>query len=74
MVTKRYSKILDEDRRNLAVEMEQKFHQRGSIASTPTSPAETPASLDADELATILSNNPNLLMQVLQSVQFADPR
>ena len=75
MVTKRYSKILDEDRRSLAAEMEAKFYQRGdSIPSIPIALAETPTALDANAIATLLAGNPNLLIKVLQSVQFANPR
>ena len=73
MVTKRYAHILDEDRRNLATEMEAAFYQGGgSIKPTLAPEVQAPASLDANALASILSANPDLLIQVLQSVQSAN--
>jgi len=74
MVTKRYAHILDEDRRNLAAEMEAKFYRGGgAITLAPTPTLETPPSLDVNAIAALLTNNPNLLIQVLQSVQSANP-
>ncbi|MDO4568713.1 MAG: tyrosine-type recombinase/integrase [Clostridia bacterium] len=71
MVTKRYAHILDEDRKSLAAEMEAKFYQgSGSIEAAPA-PKAAPA-IDAASLASLLASNPDLLTQVLQSVQFAN--
>ena len=73
MVTKRYAHILDEDRRNLAAEMEAKFYQgNGTVHSVPAPIIETPASLDVNAIAALLGSNPNLLMQVVQSIQSAN--
>ncbi len=73
MVTKRYAHILDEDRRNLATEMEAAFYQGGgSIKPTSVPEVQAPPSLDANTIASILSANPDLLIQVLQSVQSAN--
>jgi cobalamin-dependent methionine synthase I len=73
MVTKRYAHILDEDRRNLAAEMEAKFYQgNGTVSSVPTPIIETPASLDVNAIAALLGSNPHLLMQVVQSIQSAN--
>lgn len=72
MVTKRYAHILDEDRRSLAAEMEDKFYQGGgAIKVAPAPAAETPP-LDTNALAALLANDPNLLIKVLQSVQSAN--
>lgn len=76
MVTKRYAHILDEDRKNLAAEMEASFYRNGGAAApvlpTPkpelVSPPASPLS-DAAAIASLFQNNPNLLMEVLQSVQ-----
>lgn len=76
MVTKRYAHILDEDRKNLAAEMEASFYRNGGAAApvlpTPKpEPTSSPASPlpDAASIASLFQNNPNLLMEVLQSVQ-----
>lgn len=63
MVTKRYTDILDENRQTLAAEMEQKFYQ----TELQTKAGKPP--LDAGALAAMLKENPELLRQVLQSVQ-----
>lgn len=78
MVTKRYAHILDEDRKNLAGEMEQNFYQnrkeKGTSATALAMPAAQAAPpLDANAIATALASNPDLLMKVFQSVQFANP-
>lgn len=73
MVTKRYAHILDEDRRNLATEMEAAFYQGGGSIKPTTAPAvQPPASIDVNALASMLSENPALLMQIVQSVQSAN--
>lgn len=72
MVTKRYAHTLDEDRCSLAAEMETKFYQ-GSGAVNPISiPASEAPQIDANEIATLIANNPDLLTQILQSVQTAN--
>ena len=75
MVTKRYAHILDEDRRTLAAEMEKQFYQTAGNLDAPK-PVEqpTPAApvIDASALATLLTSNPELLAQVLQSIQSAN--
>ncbi len=56
--------------------MEAKFYRGGgaiTLAPTPTPTPETPSSLDVNAIAALLTNNPNLLIQVLQSVQSANP-
>ena len=74
MVTKRYAHILDEDRKNLANEMEKKFYQGdGKAAATEDMPNSQPAlTLDAKSIASLLTSNPDLLIQVFKSVQFAN--
>ena len=74
MVTKRYAHILDEDRKNLADEMEKKFYQSGGKAVTTEvlSNAQPDITLDANTLASMLTSNPDLLMKVFQAVQFAN--
>ncbi len=84
MVTKRYAHILDEDRRSLAVEMEAKFYQNGAdvppdppVPAVSQKPEAEPApsavpALDENALASLIAANPNLLIKVLQSVQFAN--
>ena len=85
MVTKRYAHILDEDRRNLATEMEARFYQEegraNSIAPAPAraKPAPRPAetvdeapALDVNALAALLAKDTSLLVKVLQSVQSAN--
>lgn len=75
MVTKRYAHILDEDRRTLAAEMEKQFYQTAGNLDAPK-PVEQPAPaapvIDAPALATLLTSNPELLAQVLQSIQSAN--
>jgi integrase len=75
MVTKRYAHILDEDRINLADEMEKEFYKsRGKAVAPKGKPDAQPApALDAKSIATLLTSNPDLLMKVFQSVQFANP-
>ena len=75
MVTKRYAHILDEDRINLADEMEKEFYKGGGKAVAPKDiPDAQPApALDAKTIASLLTSNPDLLIQVFQSVQFANP-
>jgi len=75
MVTKRYADILDEDRKNLAREMEKKFYKSDvEAAETEDKPNLHPVpTLDASTIASLLASNPDLLEKVLQSVQFADP-
>lgn len=65
MVTKRYAHILDEDRRTLANEMEEKFYRAAKTAE------EEKAQQDISELVALLSANPDLLTQVMQSIQSA---
>ncbi len=87
MVTRRYAHILDEDRRHLSNEMEKKFYKKDKAskdklpvrtkpasepAPIPKATQETPPALDVNAIAAALTSNPNLLMQVLQSVQFAN--
>ena len=84
MVTKRYAHILDEDRRNLAAEMEASFY-RGT--ASPPEPSPAPAArreaeaqpaqvaavkLDENALASLIAASPDLLIKVLQSVQLAN--
>ena len=64
MVTKRYADILDEDRQILAAEMEKKFYQ------TAIDVGAAKPSVDASAITAMLKENPELLRQVLQSVQF----
>ena len=74
MVTKRYAHILDEDRQNLASEMEERFYQnKGKL----TVPKEMRSEIkteneDLNKLATMITSNPELLMKVLESVQNAN--
>ena len=76
MVTKRYAHILDEDRQNLASEMEERFYQnKGKL----TVPKEMRSEIkteneDLNKLATMITSNPELLMKVLESVQNANNR
>lgn len=81
MVTKRYAHILDEDRKNLAAEMEASFYQDSGKASkaaltpakTETSPAQAAApAIDVNALAALLAKDTSLLVKVLQSVQLAN--
>lgn len=75
MVTKRYAHILDEDRRTLAAEMEKQFYQTSGNLDAPK-PVEQPAPaapvIDTSALAALLASNPELLTQVLQSIQSAN--
>ena len=75
MVTKRYAHILDEDRKNLADEMEEKFYKSGGkAAATEATPSQQPAiTLDANSIASLLTSNPDLLTQFFKSIQFANP-
>lgn len=74
MVTKRYAHILDEDRQNLASEMEERFYQnKGKL----TAPKEMSSEIkteneDLNKLAAMITSNPELLMKVLESVQNAN--
>lgn len=76
MVTKRYAHILDEDRQNLASEMEERFYQnKGKL----TVPKEMRSEIkteneDLNKLAAMITSNPELLMKVLESVQNANNR
>lgn len=81
MVTKRYAHILDEDRKNLASEMEASFYQDGgktskaalTPAKTETPPAQAAAPvMDVNALAALLAKDTSLLVKVLQSVQLAN--
>ncbi|MCC8076894.1 MAG: tyrosine-type recombinase/integrase [Oscillospiraceae bacterium] len=79
MVTKRYAHILDEDRRSIASQMEERFyHNAGNIDPIEPKPVpeenKAPATptLDANALASLLTSNPELLAQVLKSVQLAN--
>ena len=72
MVTKRYAHILDEDRRNLATEVEEKFYQsKSTMTPPPALPVPGAPAVDASAIAAALNSNPNLLIQILQSVQLA---
>lgn len=78
MVTKRYAHILDEDRKNLASEMETSFYREGGMIANPTSvriPAPVQAApyiVDVNALAALLAKDTSLLAKVLQSIQFAN--
>lgn len=72
MVTKRYAHILDEDRRTLASEMEQKFYQRNGSLTANANSADTTTSMDVSAIANLLTTNPDLLTKVLQSIQSAN--
>ena len=81
MVTKRYAHILDEDRKNLAAEMEASFYQDSSKTSTAaltpakteTAPVQAAApAIDVNALAALLAKDTSLLVKVLQSVQLAN--
>ncbi|MDD3212127.1 MAG: hypothetical protein PHY64_00510 [Eubacteriales bacterium] len=78
MVKKRYAHILDEDRKNLASEMEASFYREGGMSANQT-PVRNPAPVqaappivDASALAALLAKDTSLLAKVLQSVQFAN--
>ena len=72
MITKRYTHILDEDRRNLAAQVEKEFYQNKRTAKTVPVENETDApAVDANAIAAVLASDPNLLIEVLKSVQFA---
>ena len=78
MVTKRYAHILDEDRKNLASEMEASFYREGSMSANPApvlvpAPAQAVSPIvDVNALAALLAKDTSLLAKVLQSVQFAN--
>lgn len=72
MVTKRYAHILDEDRRTLASEMEQKFYKGNNGLTANSKSADNPASMDVSVIANLLTSNPELLTKVLQSIQSAN--
>ena len=65
MVTKRYAHILDEDRKNLANEMENSFYRAKAKESSSGLSPEMQSAID------LIQNNPDLL-KVLQSIQFAN--
>jgi len=67
MITKRYAHILDEDRKNLANEMEATFYKNDSFRTDEAK--QTAPALDANQIAAMLSQNPNLLVQVFQTIQ-----
>lgn len=74
MVTKRYAHILDEDRQNLASEMEERFYQNKGKLTVPkemSSEIKT-ENEDLNKLAAMITSNPELLMKVLESVQNAN--
>ena len=62
MVTKQYSRIWDEDRRHLAQKMEKKFYG----GSEPEQQNPPP---DLQQLAALLQGNPELLSELLESLQ-----
>lgn len=67
MITKRYAHIIDEDRRKLAEEMDANFYgnKKEDEPQTDTSP-------ELDAMLEAFKSNPELLKQVLQTVQFAN--
>jgi Phage integrase family. len=70
MITRRYAEIIDEDRKKLADEMETAFYKNDSFRSDKAQQAMQPTpALDANQIATMLSQNPNLLVQVFQTIQ-----
>lgn len=74
MVTKRYAHILDEDRQNLASEMEERFYQNKGKLTVPkemSSEIKT-ENEDLNKIAAMITSNPELLMKVLESVQNAN--
>ncbi len=71
MVTKRYAHIMDEDRIVLASEIEEKFYQRHAVASEPLSQQKS-SEFDTNALVSMITNNPELLTKILQSVQSAN--
>ena len=74
MVTKRYAHILDEDRQNLASEMEERFYQNKGKLTVPTEMSSEikTENEDLNKLAAMITSNPELLMKVLESVQNAN--
>lgn len=66
MITKRYAHIVDEDRRKLAEEMEVNFYGGKNVEEKK----ETTS--DVEALIQLCESNPNLLKQLLQSVQLAN--
>lgn len=71
MVTKRYAHILDEDRRALANEMEEKFYNAFPTKQAQIS-RDNKSNIDADEIAAMIASNPELLTKILQSIQSAN--
>ncbi len=78
MVTKRYAHILDEDRKNLASEMEVGFYREGGMNANQTpvrnpAPAQVvPPIVDVGALAALLAKDTSFFAKVLQSVRFAN--
>lgn len=74
MVTKRYAHILDEDRQNLASEMEERFYQNKGKLTVPKEMGNEikTENEDLNKLAAMITSNPELLMKVLESVQNAN--
>lgn len=74
MVTKRYAHILDEDRQNLASEMEERFYQNKGRLAVPKEMGNEikTENEDLNKLAAMITSNPELLMKVLESVQNAN--
>ena len=72
-MTKRYAHILDEDRLALANEMEEKFYN-AVLTKQAQIDRDNKSNIDADEIATMISNNPELLTKILQSIQSANKR
>ncbi|MDD3410137.1 MAG: tyrosine-type recombinase/integrase, partial [Eubacteriales bacterium] len=82
MVTKKYAHILDEDRKNLAAEMEASFYQENgaarqraaSEAADDQSPISEPApQIDVVAIAAMLAKDPSLMNQVVQSIPMFSP-
>lgn len=75
MVTKRYAHILDEDRKKLSVDMEASFYQGNVPPEKKAEPSKVaPASPDVSALTALLAANPELLLEVVRSIQFANPQ
>jgi len=68
MVTKHYAKIVDEDRKKLAVTMEESIYGNGSdkerLHEGPSAELQT--------LMELAKSNPDLLTQFVQSIQSAN--
>ena len=69
MVTKRYAHILDENRRQIAEKLDTEFYGREEKSEPQKS---VPAGIQA--LLKLAEENPELLTQILQSVQAANNR